>query len=216
MDLWQETGQEPPPKSPQSPLEKKYGRFLCCVHGTVEEFAKKKGLDSLKPALERISRLSTTPKGIATLIGDLGRLPGIPRRYFGLDVEPGPKGFEESLFLSISQGGLNVGRIARNTMGVTSRYIVKRYSKPYSSVCSCWTRRYAGAGRERSWRPVLGYRKARWRTLFHESGRSQPIRRKALPPRPHFLGGSRKKLAAHFSTSVSYFSHVNYTAYRNN
>ncbi len=63
-ELWQELARAA--TKPASPLEKKYGDFFAACMD-VEEL-QKKGLESLKPALERISALNDS-KGIATLIG---------------------------------------------------------------------------------------------------------------------------------------------------
>jgi putative endopeptidase len=105
---------------PANLLEKKYGDFFAACMD-VEEL-QKKGLESLKPALERISALNDS-KGIATLIGDLAAA-GDPAPLFGLDVEPAPKDSKQPI-LSISQGGLTLPD--RENYGSNSRYIVKRY-----------------------------------------------------------------------------------------
>jgi putative endopeptidase len=105
---------------PVSPLAKKYGDyFAACMD--VEEL-QKKGLESIKPALERISVLNDS-KGIATLIGDLAAA-GDPAPLFGFEVEPAPKDSKKPL-LSISQGGLTLPD--RENYGGDSRYILKRY-----------------------------------------------------------------------------------------
>jgi putative endopeptidase len=117
-ELWQELAGAA--TRPASPLEKKYGDFFAACMD-VEEL-QKKGLESLKPALERISALNDS-KGIATLIGDLAAA-GDPALLFGLDVEPAPTD-SKKLILSISQGGLTLPD--RENYGSKSRYIVKRY-----------------------------------------------------------------------------------------
>ncbi|HEV7613658.1 MAG TPA: M13 family metallopeptidase [Steroidobacteraceae bacterium] len=105
---------------PASPLEKKYGDFFAACMD-VEEL-QKKGLESVKPALERISALNDS-KGIATLVGDLAAA-GDPAPLFGLNVEPAPKDSKTPI-LSISPGGLTLPD--RENYGGNSRYIVKRY-----------------------------------------------------------------------------------------
>src|ERR1700723_1124734 len=69
---------------PASPLEKKYGDFYAaCME--VEEL-QKKGLEPLKPALERVAALNDS-KGIASLIGDLAAARE-PVGLSALDVAP--------------------------------------------------------------------------------------------------------------------------------
>jgi putative endopeptidase len=97
-------------RKPASPLEKKYGDFYAaCID--VEEL-QKKGLEPLKPALERIAALNDS-KGIASLIGDLAAA-GDPVPLFSLDVEPDPKDSTKPV-LSISQG--RVPLLDRETYG---------------------------------------------------------------------------------------------------
>lgn len=117
-ELWQELARAA--TKPASPLEKKYGDFFAaCMN--VEEL-QKKGLEPLKPALDRISALNDS-KDIAALIGDLAAV-GDPAPLFGLDVEPAPKDSKKPI-LSISQGGLTLPD--RESYGGNSRYILKRY-----------------------------------------------------------------------------------------
>jgi putative endopeptidase len=117
-ELWQELAGAA--SKPASPLEKKYGDFFAACMD-VEEL-QKKGLESLKPTLERISALND-PRDIAATIGDLAAA-GDPASLFGLDVEPDPKD-SKKLILSITQGGLTLPD--RGKYGGNSRYIVKRY-----------------------------------------------------------------------------------------
>src|SRR6204780_3847076 len=107
---------------PASPLEKKYGDFFAACMD-VEEL-QKKGLEPLKPALERIAALNDS-KGIATLMGELAAA-GDPAPLFRLDVEPDPKDSRKPI-LSLSQGNLPL--LDRNTYGggYSSPYIVDRY-----------------------------------------------------------------------------------------
>ena len=105
---------------PASPLQKTYGDFFAACMDV--EALQKKGLESLKPALERISALADS-KGIAPLIGDLAAA-GEPAPPFVLDVEPAPTDSKKPI-LSISQGGLTLPD--RENYGGDSRYILKRY-----------------------------------------------------------------------------------------
>jgi putative endopeptidase len=106
---------------PASPLEKKYGDFFAACMD-VEEL-QKKGLEPLKPALERIAALSDS-KGIASLIGDLAAA-GDPVALFRLDVEPDPKDSKRTI-LRISPGGVSL--LDRETYGgATAENIVNRY-----------------------------------------------------------------------------------------
>jgi putative endopeptidase len=106
---------------PASPLEKQYGDFFAACMD-VEEL-QKKGLEPLKPALERIAALNDS-KGIASLIGDLVAA-GDPAPLFRLDVEPDPKDSKKPI-LSISPGGVPL--LDRETYGgATSENILNRY-----------------------------------------------------------------------------------------
>ena len=106
---------------PASPLEKQYGDFFAACMD-VEEL-QKKGLEPVKPALERISALNDS-KGIAALLGELAA-GGDPVPLFRLDVEPDPKDSTKPL-LSISPGGVTL--LERETYGGGySAYIVNRY-----------------------------------------------------------------------------------------
>ncbi|HEX3940664.1 MAG TPA: M13 family metallopeptidase, partial [Acidobacteriaceae bacterium] len=86
---------------PTSALEKKYGDFFAACMD-VEEL-QKKGLEPVKPTLERIDGL-TDSKGIASLLGELAAA-GQPAGLFMLDVEPSPQDSKKPI-LSISRGGL--------------------------------------------------------------------------------------------------------------
>jgi putative endopeptidase len=105
---------------PANPLEKKYGDFYAACMD-VEEL-QKKGLEPLKPALERIAALSDS-KGIAALIGELAA-GGDPAPLFRLDAEPDPKD-SKKLILSISPEHLRYPD--RETYGDQSRYVLNRY-----------------------------------------------------------------------------------------
>jgi putative endopeptidase len=86
---------------PSGALEKKYGDFFAACMD-VEEL-EKKGLEPVKPTLERIAALSDS-KGIASLMGELAAA-GEPAGIFALDVEPSPQDSKKPI-LSISRGGL--------------------------------------------------------------------------------------------------------------
>jgi putative endopeptidase len=106
---------------PASPLQKKYGDFFAACMD-VEEL-QKKGLEPLKPALERIAAL-TDAKGIAALMGDLAAA-GDPAPLFELEVEPDPQDSSKPI-LSISPGGVTL--LERETYGGgNSPYITNRY-----------------------------------------------------------------------------------------
>jgi putative endopeptidase len=106
---------------PTSPLQKQYGDFFAACMDVDE--LQKKGLEPLKPALERIAALSDT-KGIAALLGELAAA-GDPAPLFKLDVEPDPKDASKPI-LSLSQGGATL--LERETYGGgNSPYITNRY-----------------------------------------------------------------------------------------
>jgi putative endopeptidase len=106
---------------PASPLEKQYGDFFAACMD-VEEL-QKKGLEPLKPALERIAALNDS-KGIAALIGDLAAA-GDPAPLFRLDVEPAPKDSTKPI-LSLFPGGVTL--LERETYGgANSEKIFERY-----------------------------------------------------------------------------------------
>ena len=118
QELWQELARAA--AKPASALEKKYGDFFrACMD--VEEL-QKKGLESLQPALERISALNDS-KGVAALIADLAAA-GNPAPLFKLGVAPDPKDSKKHI-LKISQGGPTLP--GRKNDVVNSRYILKRY-----------------------------------------------------------------------------------------
>ena len=121
-ELWQQLARAA--TKPASPLEKKYGDFFAACMDV--EALQKRGLEPVKPALERISALSDT-KGIASLMGDLAAA-GDPVPLFKLDVEPDPMDSSKPI-LSISPGGATL--LERETYGGgNSPYIINRY-KPH-------------------------------------------------------------------------------------
>lgn len=117
--LWQQL--DGAAKTPVGPVEKQYGDFFAACMNIVE--LDKKGLESIEPALKRVSALNDS-KGVAALIGDLAAA-GDPAPPFHLDVEPDRKDSSKYL-LSISEGGLTLpGR--QHYVGEDSRFIRKRY-----------------------------------------------------------------------------------------
>jgi putative endopeptidase len=98
-ELWQEMARAA--TKPASSLEKKYGDFFAACMDVDE--LQKKGLEPLKPALDRIAALSDS-KGIATLMGELAA-GGEPVGLFALDVEPSPEDSKKPI-LTISRGSL--------------------------------------------------------------------------------------------------------------
>jgi putative endopeptidase len=190
-ELWQELARAA--TKPASPLEKKYGDFFAACMD-VEEL-QKRGLDSLKPALERISALNDS-KGIATLIGDLAAA-GDPAPLFGLDVEPAPKDSKKPI-LSISQGGLTLPD--RENYGGNSRYIVKRYRSHIVRVFMLTGDTLEQAGSEAA--AVLGIESALAHASTNRAESADPEKRY------HVLTlADLAKLAPNFDFSV-YFNHV--------
>jgi putative endopeptidase len=118
-ELWQQL--DSAAKNPAGRAQKAYGDFFAACMNTAE--LDKKGLESVEPALKRISDLNDS-KGLATLIGDLAAA-GVPAPPFRLDVEPDGKDSSRYI-LSISEGGLTLpGR--QYYVGENSRFIRKRY-----------------------------------------------------------------------------------------
>src|ERR1700733_4343474 len=118
-ELWQELARAA--AKPANPLEKQYGDFFAACMDVDE--LQKKGLEPVKPALERIAALNDS-KGIASLIGDLAAA-GDPALLFRLDVEPDPKDSTKPI-LSLSPGGVTV--LNRETYGGgNSPDILNRY-----------------------------------------------------------------------------------------
>jgi putative endopeptidase len=98
-ELWQDLTRAA--TKPASALEKKYGDFFAACMDV--EALQKKGLEPLKPTLERIAAL-TDSKSIATLMGELAAA-GEPVGLFALDVESDPTDSTKPI-LSLSPGGL--------------------------------------------------------------------------------------------------------------
>jgi len=118
-ELWQELARAA--TKPANALEKKYGDFFAACMDIDE--LQKKGLEPVKPVLERIAALNDA-KGIATLIGELAA-GGDPVPLFKLEVEPDPKDTTK-LILSLSPAGLPL--LERETYGGgDSPYIFNQY-----------------------------------------------------------------------------------------
>ena len=118
-ELWQDLSRAA--TKPASALEKKYGDFFAACMDV--EALQKKGLEPVKPTLDRIAAL-TDSKGIATLVGELAAA-GEPVGLFALDVESDPKDSKKPI-LSISRASLPL--LDRETYGGgNSPYVVRRY-----------------------------------------------------------------------------------------
>src|SRR6204780_1546800 len=99
-ELWQDMARAA--TKPASALEKKYGDFFA---GCMDvEALQKKGLEPVKPTLDRIAAL-TDSKGIATLVGELAAS-GEPVGLFALDVESDPKDSKKPILGLSPRGGL--------------------------------------------------------------------------------------------------------------
>src|SRR5579862_4646814 len=106
---------------PASALQKQYGDFFAACMDV--EGLQKKGLEPLKPALERIAALSEA-KGIAALMGEFAA-GGEPAPLFKLGVEPDPRDASKPI-LTLSEGGATL--LERETYGGgNSPYITNRY-----------------------------------------------------------------------------------------
>lgn len=117
-ELWQQL--DSAAKKPRGPLETKYGDYFAACMNVVE--LDKKGLESLEPALKRVSALNDS-NGVAALIGDLAAA-GDPAPPLRLDVERDQKDSSKYV-LSISEGGLTLP--GRQDYVGDSKYVRKRY-----------------------------------------------------------------------------------------
>src|ERR1700734_2892351 len=99
-ELWQDLTRAA--TKPASALEKKYGDFFAACMDV--EALQKKGLEPVKPTLDRIAAL-TDSKGIATLVGELAAA-GEPVGLFALDVESDPKDSKNPILSLSPRGGL--------------------------------------------------------------------------------------------------------------
>jgi putative endopeptidase len=180
---------------PASPLEKKYGDFYAACMD-VEEL-QKKGLEPLKPALERIAALNDS-KGIASLIGDLAAA-GDPVPLFRLDVEPAPKDSTKPI-LSISQG--RVPLLDRETYGggYNSEYVAEPYEGHIVRVFMLSGDTLRQAMSEEG--AALGIEKALARASTKRAESADPDKRYHV----HSLA-DLEKLAPDFDFTI-YFNHV--------
>ena len=179
---------------PAGALQKKYGDFFAACMDV--EQLQKKGLEPIKPALERIAALNDS-KGVASLIGDLAAA-GDPVPLFKLGVEPDPKDSTKPI-LSLSQGGVTLQE--RETYGgANSPYILHRYETHVVRVfmLSGDTLKQA-MGEELA---VLGIERALAQASTKRTESADPEKRY------HVLSlADLEKLAPDFDFSV-YFSHV--------
>ena len=178
---------------PASPLEKQYGDFFAACMDVDE--LQKKGLEPIKPALERIAALNDS-KGIASLIGDLAAA-GDPAALFRLDVEPDPKD-SKKFILNISPGG--VALLERETYGGgTSENIVNRYEAHIVRVLLLTGER-TRAALTQAMSEAVGVRRI-------ELGLAHAGRKSADSPDQVLTLADLQKLAPDFDFSV-YFSRV--------
>jgi putative endopeptidase len=117
-ELWQALSRAA--TKPASSLEKKYGDFFAACMDV--ETLQKKGLEPLKPTLDRIAAL-TDPKDLATLMAELAA-GGEPAGVFALDVEPSPEDSKRPI-LTISRGSSPL--LDRETYGGKAPKVVTLY-----------------------------------------------------------------------------------------
>jgi putative endopeptidase len=191
-ELWPELARAA--TKPASALEKKYGDFFAACMD-VEEL-QRKGLEPLKPALERIAALNDS-KGIATLVGELAAA-GDPVPLFKLDVEPDPKDSTKPI-LSISRASLPL--LDRETNGGgNSPYVVRRYEGHIVRIFIRAGDKFNQATSEEG--AVLGIEKALARASTSRAESADPDKRY------HVLSlADLGKLAPDFDFRV-YFNHV--------
>ena len=99
--LWQEL--EAAAKNPKTPLQKKYGEYYAACMNT--SLIDQKGLEPLKPALDRIAGLQDA-KSLAPLIGELAQH-GDPAPLFRFAVQQDEKDSSQQI-ASLFQGGLSL------------------------------------------------------------------------------------------------------------
>ena len=99
--LWQEL--EAAAKDPKTPLQKKYGEFYSACMNT--ELIDQKGLEPLKPALDRVAALQDT-KTLGALVGDLAEQ-GDPAPLFRFGVQQDEKDSSKQI-AGVIQGGLSL------------------------------------------------------------------------------------------------------------
>jgi putative endopeptidase len=99
--LWQEL--DAAANDPKTPLQKKYGDYFAACMNT--DLIEKKGLEPVKPALDRIAALKDTPQ-LATIIGELAQH-GDPAPLFRFGIQQDEKDSTKQI-ASIGQGGLSL------------------------------------------------------------------------------------------------------------
>ena len=99
--LWQEL--DAAATAPRTPLQKKYGGFFAACMNT--DLIEKKGLEPVKPALDRIASLSD-PHQLAAIIGGLARQ-GDPAPLFRFGIQQDEKDSSKQI-ASVGQAGLSL------------------------------------------------------------------------------------------------------------
>ena len=99
--LWEEL--EAASKNPKTPLQKKYGDYYAACMNT--DLIDQKGLEPLKPILDRISALND-PKHLATLLGELAEH-GDPAPLFRFGVQQDEKDSSKQI-ATVFQAGLTL------------------------------------------------------------------------------------------------------------
>jgi putative endopeptidase len=99
--LWEELAAAA--KAPKTPLQKKYGDFYAACLNT--DLIEKKGLEPLKPALDRIASLNDA-QHLASVLGDLAQH-GDPAPLFRFGVQQDEKDSSKQI-ASIGQGGISL------------------------------------------------------------------------------------------------------------
>ena len=99
--LWQEL--DAAAKTPKTPLQKKYGDFYAACMNT--DLIDQKGLEPLKPALDRIAALDSA-KQVAPMVGNLAEH-GFPAPLFRFGVQVDEKDASKQI-ASVGQGGISL------------------------------------------------------------------------------------------------------------
>ena len=99
--LWEEL--EAGSKNPKTPLQRKYGDYYAACMNT--DLIDQKGIEPLKPALDRVSALND-PKHLATLLGELAEH-GDPAPLFRFGVQQDEKDSSKQI-ANVFQGGLSL------------------------------------------------------------------------------------------------------------
>jgi putative endopeptidase len=191
-ELWQELARAA--AKPTNPIEKQYGDFFAACMDVDE--LQKKGLEPVKPALERIAALND-PKGIAPLIGELAAA-GDPVPLFKLEVEPDPKDTKK-LILSLAPA--SVPLLERETYGgADAPYVFNLYEGHAVRVFKLAGDTLRQAMEEE--RAALGIEKALQRASTNRAASADPNNRYNM-----LTLADLNKLAPDFDFSV-YLNHV--------